>query len=321
MCYACSVTTFSGVVAISIDPFDPSVSCVVGRAPERQVNCSGVWTTGNASVSAKSIRIRAADPCASARDPSTCNATAVWRPGPYYVTALCLWSSTTYLLVAAQPGSVTRLSSGETQSASMSLAFPAVFLFSMPSDDTQPAVRFTLTADEMPVRYYIASCVAGACSDGDAAPGPGNPRSLMSGVVEAYESSTATIAVGSPAFCSAPSTGCSYYIAIYPPTACDPVSCSASFSIVASSTAGGAPLVVPWNAVQGAVAVNAAGVSPATGEAAVELYLSPFGVGPVDVLMTVGASLNSPCSCVMIIVTCAAFDSIITCICTLAPGP
>ena len=77
------VTTLSGLVALTVHPFDPMVACTVGRAPDRIVACSGLWNAGNASVTASGIRIRAADPCGNANSTS-CNATAVWRTGPYY---------------------------------------------------------------------------------------------------------------------------------------------------------------------------------------------------------------------------------------------
>jgi hypothetical protein len=86
------VNVLSGIAAVNVDPYSPRSRCYVGPPPQRAIRCDGLWSDGSGSPGP--IRISAAAPCANSNSTS-CNATTAWRPGPYYVSVLIVYSPTT----------------------------------------------------------------------------------------------------------------------------------------------------------------------------------------------------------------------------------
>ena len=299
------VTVLTGKAAVSVDPFSRNARCYVGPPPTRPIRCEGVWSAPIAASGP--IRISAADPCANANATRACNASAVWREGPYFINVLSYYSPTSFVVTAFTPDGVVALVDGAPQTVSTTAAAPTVLQLTAAWAADPAPIRFSLSAGALALRYSLGWCVGGSAAGcgRETPPAPG-----LSGVpVPARSTVTLALAPGSPAgYCldvSGARQPCSYYITLLPPPACT-AGCSAAATVTAASQSGDAPLEVPWTRVTGQVAVvtdaagdegadaaggRRGGASPPPSRAAVELFLPPGAVSsePVDVALVLDA--------------------------------
>ena len=271
------ITLLAGRVVVGVDVDADRAWCTIGPPPSYNISCASTWFVRfdiESSGSGGSLRIQAADPCANANAMVPCDASTAWRPGPYFISVAVLWSPTTYIVTAVQPGAVLTLTDGVPQAASTSAKYPAILLLrapaSVPAASPPLVVRLTIAADDLALSYYIASCVPVACSPDDMAPGPSH--SSVYGTVSARETVYLAIAPGDAGYCSGgSSSGCRYYVGIYPPPACPPATCSATF-VIAGSAAPGDGVIVSYSAIASRVFQVAGTAPPAT---TLQVFLSP----------------------------------------------
>lgn len=122
-------TIMMGLAAFTVDPFDSSAYCTIGRAPVRVIECTGLWSTATGDP----IRIQASNPCINSNSSLAvpCNATTAWRTGPYFISVISIWSPTIFMMTATQPGMVTVLEDSEPQTATTSHDSPAYFSYAV----------------------------------------------------------------------------------------------------------------------------------------------------------------------------------------------
>ena len=270
----------------------------------------GVWASVPASAAGgeTSLRVYAPPlgPCSTTspyRNPSVpCNASAVWVGGQTFFFAVHAPPpasgsgprlSTTYSLTAMSGTPLTELADGAPAAGSIvPTSAPPVYYFITSPDASNPDVRFSFTIGASsgsgsagpPLLYYITSCLEGACSPSDYAPGPANAK--LSGV--APRGATQDIFItryNARAYCAplaVPTTRhCSYFFAFRPASASDctgdPQSCT--FTLVAQSMGGGGFTSVPFSSIDRTANTHLGNVQPwpaaaAPGRPAVfELYL------------------------------------------------
>jgi len=256
------------------------------------------------------IRINANDPCSNANSslPVPCNASTAWRLGPYYIAALVYWSPTSYIVTASQPGMVVVLTDGEPYEGGTSYTYPAYLSFAVSgSVDNVTPVRFVITAQTYALTYYISQCSFSTCTNTTAYPGPNSPPGVVQITGTVLKQTTATIMITNTdiGYCdpTLDSNGCLYFISIYPPVACSGETCGAAYTIIGTIVQSGNPINIPWNMIANSVyTVNGIVNSPssmstssplsessANPGTAVEIYLSPFTTGAVDVRLTLDA--------------------------------
>lgn len=233
-------TVLTGYVAVSVDPYSQPI-CTIGRAPQRVIQCSGLWTDVNANNGNPPLRIFANNPCSMANQSLPCDPSTAWRIGPYFVTTIIFWSPSTFIITATQPGLVVALTDGEIQSAATSFDSPAVYSFAQSissSSSSQILTYYSITAGDRRLTVYVSACLQSSCTDDDLTPGPNSPSNLIIYTGNVNSRSTSTFSVDGSALCNngGNEEPCVFILSLYPPQGCVSSTCAALFSISASAT-------------------------------------------------------------------------------------
>jgi len=242
-------TVLTGNVAVSVDPFSQPI-CTIGRAPQRVIQCSGLWTDINADNGNPPLRIFASNPCATANQSLPCDPTSAWRLGSYFVTTIIFWSPSTFIVTATQPGLVVALTDSELQSAATSFDSPAVFSFALTqrSSLSPSVVYYTISASDRRLAMFVSACLQSQCTDDNLSPSPNSPPGILIFTGNVNSRSTSTFSVDGSSVCNNNDDAknenepCVFIVSLYPPQGCISSTCAALFTISASATAPSPPI-------------------------------------------------------------------------------
>jgi hypothetical protein len=210
-------TVLEGNVAVSVDPFSQPI-CTIGRAPQRVIQCSGLWTDINANNGNPPLRIFASSPCATANQSLSCDPTSVYRLGDYFVTTIVFWSPSTFIVTATQPGLIVSLNDGEVLSGATSFDTPAIYSFALLTNTVgyrSKTTQFTITASDRRLIVYVSACLQSKCNDTNLSPSPITPTGIIlyTGIINAR--SVSSFIVNGSSLCLSNIEPCIFILSLY----------------------------------------------------------------------------------------------------------
>ena len=269
-----SLGTQYGSAQLLVGSRGSTPACTLSSSPSSNpLNCSGaMWSLSTGSAGTARLRISARSPCAGSVAPDRCIPGFDWAVGTVLVAVVATTPSVSFSLTSFSSSGLVLLEDGQPLSILQSSdGDPQVLAYSINGDPSLPDVRLTWDADASSAafRWYLTSCIDGACSTRLQYPSPTN--ALASNIVDAGRRVDSVIGRSGPhaaAYCRANSSDvlCNYYIVVIPVVedcAARGISpCLASFTLTASFQGSLAPIQLDAGTLAGKVTVLSNTVVP-----------------------------------------------------------
>ena len=252
-------TGSKGLVAMTIDPANPKVTCVPTSADSKYALCNGVWAMPP-SNGLSQLRINSSNPCLNSNPYgapcSTSPNNASYRAGPYYVAVSSMGARVQFTLTATLFGTAVQLLDGVPVTAIADDTVSAFYVFSTPSTSTLSVpVTIWVNTYAVPMVVCVAKgCVAGTCAPWQVNPTPGGSQGrVQCSTLSAYNSGGSYIMPTDPNLACNPTPTqlglpCLFYVTVNAAASCNPnTGCLGKYDIFGALISGSTPQTVSPN--------------------------------------------------------------------------